>query len=66
MHTRADLEAALSPLPDDLPFPPAAMRVPRGKASGTQRVSLPEHFWEDVESDASPCAAAETDADSGG
>jgi nifR3 family TIM-barrel protein len=60
LRTRADLVAALAPLPDDLPFPPSAMRVPRGKASGTQRVALPEGFWDDLACDASPPPEAET------
>ena len=64
LKTRADLVAALAPLPDDLRFPPTAMRVPRGKASGTQRVALPEGFWDDIGCDASPPPEAET-ADGG-
>ena len=53
IRTRADLAAALAVLPDDLPFPPSAMRVPRGKASGTQRVALPDGFF-DHPDDATP------------
>jgi nifR3 family TIM-barrel protein len=59
MRTLADLAAALSALPDDLPFPPGAMRVPRGKASGTQRVSLPEGFFDDLEDASCPSPEAE-------
>lgn len=46
-------------------FPPSAMRVPRGKASGTQDVSLPEGYLDDL-SDATPPSADAEDADSGG
>jgi nifR3 family TIM-barrel protein len=59
MHTRADLATALAALSDDLPFPPSAMRVARGKASGTQKVSLPEGFFDDMADDASPPPEAE-------
>jgi nifR3 family TIM-barrel protein len=66
MHTYADLESALAELPADLPFPPGAMRVPRGKASGTQRVALPEGFWDHADDASSPCAENETDFAEGG
>jgi nifR3 family TIM-barrel protein len=37
------------------PFPPGAMRVPRGKTAGRQKVSLPEGFLQDrLIDDASP------------
>jgi nifR3 family TIM-barrel protein len=40
-------------------FPPAAMRVPRGKSGGTQKVALPEGFLERLDDDAPPGAEAE-------
>jgi nifR3 family TIM-barrel protein len=49
----------------DQPFPPSAMRVPRGKSSGTQQVSLPEGYLDELDNDAPPCAEAE-DEFSGG
>jgi nifR3 family TIM-barrel protein len=61
IRTVEDLDAALRALPDDLPFPPSAMRVPRGKASGTQRVALPEHYLDDLADDTPPGAEAESD-----
>jgi tRNA-dihydrouridine synthase len=64
IRTCADLAAALATLPDEAPFPPSAVRVPRGKSSGTQRVALPDGFFDDLDSDASPCAEAEV-ADGG-
>jgi nifR3 family TIM-barrel protein len=48
-----------------LPFPPDAMRVPRGKSGGTQSVSLPAGYLDDLE-DATPPGAAAEPAVSGG
>jgi tRNA-dihydrouridine synthase len=47
------------------PYPPAAMRVPRGKTGGTQKVALPEGYLDHLDDDVSPGAEAEA-ADSGG
>jgi tRNA-dihydrouridine synthase len=44
--TLAELQGVISTLDPDEPFPPGAMRVPRGKARGTQEVSLPEGYLE--------------------
>jgi nifR3 family TIM-barrel protein len=49
----------------DDPFPPTAMRVPRGKSSGRQRVVLPEH-WLDDRDDPTPPGCEAEDATSGG
>ena len=38
------------------PFPPGAMRVPRGKTAGRQRVALPDGYLDDLE-DATPPAS---------
>ncbi|MDH3200020.1 MAG: tRNA dihydrouridine synthase DusB [Myxococcales bacterium] len=40
----AELEDILRAVDASEPFPPEAMRVPRGKTAGRQRVSLPEGF----------------------
>ena len=48
-----------------LPFPPEAMRVPRGKTGGTQKVALPEGYLDHLDDDTVPGPEAET-ADSGG
>ncbi|MEN9577833.1 MAG: hypothetical protein RJA70_842 [Pseudomonadota bacterium] len=48
-----ELEAALSEIDPDQTFPQSAMRVPRGKSSGTQVVSLPEGYLDHLD-DASP------------
>jgi len=47
------------------PFPPSAMRVPRGKAAGTQVVALPEGFEDDPD-DMTPLAPEAAEATSGG
>jgi nifR3 family TIM-barrel protein len=48
-----------------LPYPPEAMRVPRGKTAGTQKVALPEGYLDDLDDDTPPGILAEA-ADSGG
>jgi len=63
--TLDDLRANLERLDPEQPFPPTAMRVPRGKASGTQVVSLP-HGYLDDRLDATPPSADAEDAFSGG
>ncbi len=52
--TMAELEAALSAADASTPFPPSAMRVPRGKASGRQRVQLPEGYLDQLDDDRPP------------
>jgi nifR3 family TIM-barrel protein len=51
--TLSDLQTALARVDAKQPFPPSAMRVPRGKGSGTQAVSLPENYLLDRD-DATP------------
>ncbi len=63
--TLADLREALANIDGAQPFPPSAMRVPRGKGSGTQAVSLPENYLLDRE-DATPPGADAEDEFSGG
>ncbi len=53
VNTYEELVALANALPKDVRFPPEAMRVPRGKSSGTQSVSLPEGFLDDLD-DATP------------
>jgi hypothetical protein len=60
-----ELELTLAGLNAAEPFPPLAMRVPRGKASGTQTVSLPPGYLENRE-DATPPSADAEDEFSGG
>ncbi len=65
VETLDDLRRALSSVDVNLPFPATSMRVPRGKSAGTQKVSLPEGYREQLDDDTPPCAAAE-DATGGG
>ncbi|MDE0884269.1 MAG: tRNA dihydrouridine synthase DusB [Myxococcota bacterium] len=59
------LREALADASGDVPFPPAAMRVKRGKKGGSQRVALPEGYLNDRLTSTPPGPEAET-ADSGG
>jgi nifR3 family TIM-barrel protein len=61
MTTREEMKAILATGRRDAPFPPSALRVPRGKHAGTQRVSLPEGWLEERDSEAPPGPEAETD-----
>jgi nifR3 family TIM-barrel protein len=61
----AELEAILATADRSQPFPPDAMRVPRGKTAGRQKVALPEGYLDDLEDATPPGVEAET-ADSGG
>ncbi len=65
VETMAELEGLLAPLDPEEAFPPSAMRVPRGKSSGTQKVSLPHGYLEQRD-DATPPSADAEDAMSGG
>jgi nifR3 family TIM-barrel protein len=67
VDTLEQLEAALATADPDLPFPPEAMRMKRGKKAGRQKVALPEGYLDDPDSDAAPGPEAEEgDAISGG
>jgi tRNA-dihydrouridine synthase len=61
----ADLPQILARADRTAPFPPEAMRVPRGKTGGTQKVALPDGYLDHLEDATPPGADAET-ADSGG
>ncbi|MGE3671194.1 MAG: tRNA dihydrouridine synthase DusB, partial [Polyangiaceae bacterium] len=60
-----DLRRIASSVDPEQAFPPSAMRVPRGKSSGTQQVALPDGYLDNLEDDTPPGADAE-DATSGG
>lgn len=60
-----ELQAILATVERGQPFPPDAMRVPRGKTAGTQKVVLPEGYLDDLD-DATPPGAEAEAADSGG
>ncbi len=65
VETLAELAAILDRLDPEQPFPRHALRVPRGKSGGRQRVLLPEGWLEQREDAAPPPVAAEV-AVSGG
>jgi nifR3 family TIM-barrel protein len=67
MHVTSlpELELELATADRGQPFPPEAMRVPRGKTAGTQKVALPEGYLDDLE-DATPPGILAEAADSGG
>ena len=61
----AELREALAEADRTQPFPPDAVRVPRGKTAGRQKVVLPEGYLDDLEDDTPPGIESEA-ADSGG
>lgn len=65
VSTLAELRDELAAVDRAEPFPAAALRVPRGKHGGRQRVVLPEGYLDSLHDDAPPDAAAE-DPISGG
>ena len=54
VNSLAELSAIVDSLDSNEAFPPSAMRVPRGKASGTQRVSLPDGYLDSLDDEAPP------------
>ncbi len=60
-----ELEEVLAAGPPQQPFPPDAIRVPRGKRGGRQNVALPEGYLENLEDPTPPCAGAEASIDGG-
>ncbi len=67
MHvdTVEQLREALEALDGEERFPASAMRVPRGKTSGTQKVVLPDGYLDDLDDDTPPVPEA-GDLNSGG
>ena len=67
IESLAELRAILDGVDPGVPFPPHAMRLPRGKRGGTQRVALPDGYLDDL-ADATPPEAelAVAEAVSGG
>ncbi len=62
-----ELREILAAVDPTIPFPHHAMRLPRGKRGGTQRVVLPEGYLDDLADATPPRAELETaDAVSGG
>ena len=65
VETLAQLEELLAAHASDEPFPPGALRVPRGKTGGTQRVVLPEGWLLDRDDPTPPGVEAEDDTSGG-
>ena len=65
INSLENLESALSDIDRSEPFPVSAMRVRRGKRSGTQKVALPHGYLDDLTDDTPPGPEAE-DVTSGG
>lgn len=61
----AGLRTVLAAIDPQERFPPSAMRVPRGKTAGTQRVALPDGYLDDLQ-DATPPHADAGELTSGG
>jgi nifR3 family TIM-barrel protein len=57
VSTLAELAAAVSDVDPSEPFPKVALRVTRGKKSGTQVVRLPEGFLQQADDDSVPDGA---------
>jgi len=65
IRTLDDLRRIADTLDRNERFPPSAMRVPRGKSGGTQSVSLPHGYLDDLD-DATPPEETEMTALDGG
>jgi len=65
IETLDDLRQVLSAVDRDEPFPHAALRVPRGKRAGTQKVALPEGYLDALDDSSPPGAEAEDPAGGG-
>ncbi len=65
IETLDDLRRVLRAIDRDEPFPHAALRVPRGKRAGTQKVALPEGYLDDLDDATAPGAEAEDSAGGG-
>jgi hypothetical protein len=64
--TLGELEDVLGGVDATEPFPPEAMRVPRGKTAGRQRVALPEGFLANRLVDDTPPVHLDIPAPAGG
>lgn len=63
--TLDELRGELAGLDLDQGFPEHALRVPRGKHGGTQRVALPEGYLDRIDEDTPPAPEAEDSASGG-
>src|SRR5216684_7073446 len=65
IETVSQLEDLFQDADRSQPFPPSAMRVVRGKATGIQRVALPAGFLDNLE-DSSPLPGSDAEMGDGG
>ena len=65
VETVAQLEGLFRDVDLGQPFPPAAMRVVRGKATGMQKVALPAGYLDNLD-DSTPLPGADDDTGDGG
>jgi len=65
VETVTDLEVLLQDVDRGQPFPPSAMRVVRGKATGTQKVALPAGYLSNLDDD-TPLSGSDEDPGDGG
>src|SRR5499426_1263219 len=54
VQTIRELEEVLGAVDRRQPFPPDAVRIPRGKTGGTQKVALPEGYLDSLDDDTPP------------
>src|SRR5215467_7444600 len=65
IETVSQLEDLFREIDRSQPFPPSAMRVVRGKATGTQKVALPAGYLDNLENDA-PLSGSDDEIGDGG
>jgi nifR3 family TIM-barrel protein len=61
----SELSEILDAVNREEPFPPSAMRVPRGRSGGAQKVVLPEGYLDQLDDDAPPGPEAEAGVSGG-
>ncbi len=66
IESLAELRSILAGADPAAPFPAHAMRLPRGKRGGRQRVALPEGYLDDLSDATPPAAELAAEAVSGG
>ena len=65
VETLRELDGVIEEFDPAEPFPRTALRVPRGKSGGRQRVVLPDGYLDDLEDATPPTAAAESPTSGG-
>jgi nifR3 family TIM-barrel protein len=65
VETVSELESLFQAVDRSQPFPPSAMRVVRGKATGTQKVALPLGYLDNLDDDMPLCGSDEDPGDGG-